>query len=279
MNCGEPDALPGVSAEYRPDLPSPMTLVLDWLRGVTTVAEMELLKIRHDPTELLVRSVQPLLWLLIFGQAFGKFGVLSNRYVSYQVFITPGILAQSMMFTSIFFGISIIWERDLGLMQKFLVLPLPRSCFVVGKALGAGIRSLVQAFLIALLTLLAGIHLNWGLLQVVGVLITIVIGAMFFSCFSMSMAALLKTRERFMGVGQLFTMPFFFTSNALYPLDIMPHWLQLIARVNPLTYVVELLRSFLVTGNPVVLRCFGILVLDVLVIATISAWLYPKAVY
>ncbi|HOV43801.1 MAG TPA: hypothetical protein PLE01_07845 [Syntrophothermus lipocalidus] len=59
----------------------------------------------------------------------------------------------------------------------------------------------------------------------------------------------------------------------------MPHWLQLIARVNPLTYVVELLRSFLVTGNPVVLRCFGILVLDVLVIAIISAWLYPKAVY
>ncbi len=250
-----------------------------WIRGVTAIVELEVLKMWHDPTEILTRGLQPVFWLLIFGQAFGQIKAFSTGDIPYQVYITPGILAQSMMFVSIFFGLAIIFERDLGLLQKMLVLPLPRSVFVVGKALSAGVRSITQAIMVLALAVLIGIPLRWSIISFLGVIVTIVLGGMIFASFSMAMAALVKTRERFMGLGQLFTMPFFFTSNALYPISIMPAWMQVFARINPLTYVVNLLRGFLVTGQPDLLHSFGILIFDVILITVIASRLYHTTVY
>ncbi|HWP97830.1 MAG TPA: ABC transporter permease [Syntrophomonadaceae bacterium] len=278
MSCEEPGALPNASVKT----PSLAAALLHWLkvwsRGVTAIVEMEVRKIMHDPTEILTRGLQPIFWLLIFGQAFGRVRAFPTGDIPYQVFITPGILAQSMMFISIFFGISIIWERDLGLLQKLLVLPLPRSVFVVGKSLSAGFRSLTQVAMVMLLAIVIGIPLRLGFLSLIGVVLSIVAGAMFFSSFSMVMACLLKTRERFMGFGQLFTMPFFFTSNALYPISIMPAWLQSLARINPLTYVVDLLRGLLVGTQVDLIHASIILIVDVVIITIVASFLYPRAI-
>jgi ABC-2 type transport system permease protein len=221
----------------------------NYVHGALTMAELEMRKLRHDPTELLTRAIQPALWLLIFGQAFSALRAIPTGGISYLAFMTPGILAQSVMFISIFYGLTVIWDRDQGILQKFLVMPVPRPSFVTGKALGAGVRALSQGVVVLCLALLLHVQLDWSLVGVLGALLTVIVGAALFSTVSMLIAIAVKTRERFMGLGQVITMPLFFASNAIYPIQIMPSWLQVIARVNPLSYLVDLLRGYLVTGS------------------------------
>jgi ABC-2 type transport system permease protein len=229
---------------------SGFAFVSDYVHGALVVAELELRKLRHDPSELLTRAIQPALWLLIFGQAFSAIRAIPTDGVSYLAFMTPGILAQSVLFISIFYGLTVIWDRDQGILQKFLVMPVPRASFVTGKALGAGVRALSQAVVVLALAIILGVQIDWSVIGVLGTLVTVVIGAAFFATVSMLIAIALKTRERFMGMGQVITMPLFFASNAIYPLQIMPDWLQTIALANPLSYLVDLLRGYLVSGTP-----------------------------
>ncbi len=251
-----------------------------WLRGVLAVVEMEVRKIGHDPSEVLLRSFQPVFWLFIFGGALGRVRSLPTSGYPYQAFITPGILAQSLMVTALFYGIAIIWEKDLGILQKFLVLPVPRSVFVLGKSLAASFRALTQSLVILAIAGLAGIPLRWSAPGLLGVVLTVVLSGVTFASFSMILAAVLKKRERFMGFGQLFIMPLFFASNALYPVSIMPGWLRALARANPLTYTVDLLRSFLVTGDYThLLLDLAVLGGSCLVTTAVATRLYPRAAW
>jgi len=250
-----------------------------YLIGSLAVTEMEIRKLRHDPTELFTRGVQRVLWLLIFGQALSSIRAIPTGSVNYQTFMAPGVLAQSMMFIAIFYGLSIIWDRDQGILQKLLAMPVPRASFVTGKALGASIRAFSQVVIILLLALLLRLDIRWSVTGVVYSMIAILVGASFFATLSMILAVLVKTRERFMGIGQLFTMPLFLASNALYPINIMPKWLQILATINPLSYVVELLRGYLLNGNaPLFFRDWTILLTATILIQIIAARLYPRIV-
>jgi ABC-2 type transport system permease protein len=253
--------------------------LLSYLHGVWVVTEIEIRKLRHDPFELVTRAVQPALWLVIFGEALSRLRAIPTGNVNYLTFMTPGILAQSLMFISIFYGISIIWERDAGILQKLLVMPVPRASFITGKGLGAGVRALCQAVVIFVLALLLGVHLNWGVGAIVGSLLTVLVGASFFSILSMLIAITVKTRERFMGIGQVLTMPLFFASNAIYPLAIMPDWLRVVAQINPLSYVVDLLRGYLVNGNvPNAPLAWAVLLIAVLIVQTIASLTYQTII-
>ena len=258
-----------------------LSAVVLFVEKTWAVADMEVRKLRHDPTELLTRAVQPALWLLIFGEVFTRVRAIPTGSVPYLDFMAPGILAQSVLFIAIFSGIAIIWERDLGIVHKFLASPTPRTALVLGKALGAGVRGLTQAVIIYLLAWLLGVHLNWNPLALTGVVALVLLGAACFSTFSLIIACLVKTRERFMGIGQVLTMPLFFASNAIYPIAIMPAWLQVIAQGNPLTYEVDGLRA-LMLGSNVSAAALGVDFLVVLVVTTvlvcIGGWLYPKVV-
>lgn len=257
----------------------PLEIILDYIINSFTIAEMEVRKLRHDPTELMTRAVQPVLWLLIFGQAFSRIRAIPTGNVNYQTFMSPGILAQSMMFISIFYGLSIIWDKDQGILQKLIAMPVPRAAFVTGKAFGAGVRAISQVIIILFLSYLLGLNIKWSLFNIIMSIFIIILGAAFFSSLSMALAALVKSRERFMGIGQVITMPLFFASNAIYPIQIMPHWLQIIAKINPLSYVVELLRGYLINGS-ISGASFDwlILILATVVIQVISAVLYPHIV-
>lgn len=273
------DLLEG-SADIIPDKSGLFPNVLSCIRGILAVLEMDVRKVLHDPTELITRTLQPVLWLFVFGGALGSLKVIPTGNLSYQSFLTPGVLAQSMLFVSIFYGIGIIWERDLGLLQKLLALPLPRFVYVLGKSLAASFRSISQVIVVLILAAAVHIPLRWGFLSLLGVLCTIVMGSILFSSLSMTMASLLKTRERFMGFGQLFTMPLFFASNALYPIEIMPSWLKVLAHFNPLTYVVNLMRAFLISGDfTSCLSDFGILAFSMLLLVGLATRMYPRAVY
>jgi len=223
--------------------------LVSFASAALVVAEVEARKLRHDPWEVVTRALQPLLWLTVFGQAVAQARLLSGQE-DYLTFMAPGILAQSVMFTSIFYGLAIIWERDAGILQKILVLPVPRASFVTGKALGAGLRALLQAAVVVAVALLLSVRFHLDLLTLVSCTLAVLLGAGVFASLSMLLATLLKTRERFMGIGQVLTMPLFFASNAIYPIHLMPSWLQVFAQVNPLTYLVELLRDALVDGQP-----------------------------
>ncbi len=255
--------------------------ITSFINKTFVIAELEIRKLRHDPTELLTRAVQPALWLLVFGEVFTRIRAIPTGSVSYIDFMTPGILAQSVLFVSIFYGIAIIWERDLGIVHKFLATPTPRAALVLGKALSAGVRSLAQAAIIYVLALLLSVHMNWDPLALLGVIVIAVLGAAFFATFSLIIACLVKTRERFMGIGQVLTMPLFFASNAIYPINIMPTWLQVISRINPLTYEVDALRGLMLAGGQMTYG-FGVdfLVLTVAtaILVIIGSILYPRVV-
>jgi ABC-2 type transport system permease protein len=245
------------------------------------IVELEARKLRHDPTELLLRAVQPALWLLVFGEVFTRVRVIPTpNDMPYIDFMAPGILAQSVLFIAIFSGMTIIWERDLGIVHKFLASPTPRGALALGKALSAGVRAMSQAIVVYLLALILGVSLNWSPLNLIGVLVIIVLCAATFSAFSLMIAFLTKTRERFMGIGQVLTMPFFFASNAIYPISIMPTWLKVIAHINPLTYAVDALRDLMLKGGTSSFGLpldFGVLVLATAVLVTIDGMLYPRA--
>lgn len=243
------------------------------------MAEMEVRKLLHDPTELITRAIQPILWIGIFGQAMSKIRAIPTQGFSYLQFITPGILTQSVTFIAIFYGLSIIWERDMGLLQKILVTPTPRIALVLGKMISAGIKGLTQAIIIFLFAIILRIPLSLTLLSFIITFIIIMLGAGFFSCLSMIIASIVKTRERFMGIGQVITLPLFFASNAIYPIEIMPAWLQVIARINPLSYMAGGLRSILLNGNlHQALFNIGILGIATFLISMLCAYMYPKVV-
>jgi ABC-2 type transport system permease protein len=257
--------------------------LIDWLGRFVSktfvITELEIRKLRHEPTDLFTRAVQPALWLLVFGQVFSQIRAIPTGDMRYIDFMAPGILAQSVLFIAIFYGIAVIWERDLGIIHKFLVTPTPRVALVLGKALSAGIRGLSQALIIYLLAWLLGVQLKWELLSLMGVLFVVLLGASFFSTFSLIIACSVKSRERFMGIGQVLTMPLFFASNAIYPIAMMPNWLQLISRINPLTYEVDALRAMMLTSGTSVYGLgtdLGILVLATAILVSIGAWVYPN---
>ena len=272
MTSARPDTQQAASAE---------SSALGFLLETSAVATIELKKLMRDPTEVLARAVQPVLWIVIFGNVFSRIRAIPTGNISYLAFMTPGILAQSVLFAAIFYGIAVIWERDLGIIHKLLVSPAHRASFVYGKAISAGFRGAVQAFIIYIVAFAMHIQIQWKPLSMLGVLVGTMLGSAIFATFSFIIACLVKSRERFMGVGQLMTMPLFFASNAIYPLAIMPRWLRVVALLNPLTYLVDALRGLMIAHahsahSPLV--NFAVIGVIFVVLAAIATKLYPGLV-
>ncbi len=243
------------------------------------VTDTELRKLRHDPLELLTRAVQPILWLTLFGQVMAHVRGVSREGTPYLDFLAPGVLAQSVLFVAIFYGISVIWERDLGALHRYLVSPAPRSALVIGKALSSGARGLSQAIVIYLCAAALGVGLSLRPGDMLLAALFVWIGSALFSTFSLIVACIVKTRERFMGIGQVLTMPIFFASNAIYPIELMPHWLQAVAYLNPLSYAVDGLRAVMLASAHSefgLLRDLAVLFGATALVVAIASRMYPR---
>jgi ABC-2 type transport system permease protein len=254
----------------------------DYLTQTWAVAAAEVQKLHHDPLELFTRAVQPVLWLMLFGEVMARVRGVAPGNLPYLDYLAAGILAQSALFVAIFYGISAIWERDLGVLQRYLASPAPRSALVLGKAISAGVRALSQAFIVYILALFLGVAINLNPLNIVGVAAVIVLGSALFSTMSLMIACIVKTRERFMGIGQVLTMPIFFASNAIYPLSLMPAWLNVVSRVNPLTYEVDALRALMLTGGASdygLALDFGVIAMATALLVAIAAKMYGRMGY
>ncbi|HEX8005273.1 MAG TPA: ABC transporter permease [Trebonia sp.] len=247
MTYAAPGAPPVASAEPPPVTDNPVAGLRRLASRIVTLCWVELRKIRHDRTELYTRAIQPALWLLIYGETFTHIHAIPTpKGIPYLAYLAPGILAQSALFIAIFYGIQIIWERDAGVLTKLMVTPTPRSALITGKAFAAGVRSLIQGIVVVVISAILGVALTDNPLKLIGAAIVVVLGSAFFSCLSMSIAGVALARDRLMGIGQAITMPLFFSSSALYPARVMPGWLQVISKINPLSYEVEALRGLLI---------------------------------
>ena len=258
-----------------------VSAIFNFIDKTFVIAEAEIRKLRHDYFELITRSIQPILWLLILGQVFNRTHAIPTGNLSYISYMAPGILAQSVLFVAIFFGIAIIWERDLGDSPQVPGKPYTACSTRFGKSpFRRRARSFTGSHYIYHITP-DGSSMNWHIPALAVMVAVVILGSGLFATFSLIVACIVKTRDRFMGIGQILTMPLFFASNALYPISIMPHWLQFFSHINPLTYEVDALRALMVSGA---VSAYGvgtdvvILLISITLLVGIGAWMYPKVV-
>ena len=213
------------------------------------------------------------------GNVMARVRGLEPQSVPYLDFPGPGILAQSTLLIVIFYGISAIWGRDLGVPHRYLVSPAPRSALVGGKALSSSSRALSQALVVYVCAAAMSVRLSLKPADIATGTLLIILGSALFSTFSLIVACIVRTRERFMGIGQVLTMPIFFASNAIYPLALMPPWLQIVARINPLTYEVDGLRRVMLARGSSVYGLgedLTVLALTGVLMIAIATRMYPR---
>jgi ABC-2 type transport system permease protein len=250
-----------------------------WLR--------EILRFRRSGTRIVTSLAQPFLFLLVFGvglspllrqQATGGF--------EYKKFLWPGVVAMSVLFTSAFSAISIVWDREFGFLREMLVAPVSRTSLVVGKALGGGTVSVVQATIILVAAPVVGVHLTPLLvIELLGLMILLAFGL---TAFGIVMASRMQRIESFQVVMSLVIQPMFFLSGAIFPLSNLPGWLAVLTRLNPMTYAVDPMRrvvnatSRLPTGAPATGLRFGSWVMpiwtEVLIVAALGSAMLAIAV-
>ena len=248
--------------------------MIDSLRNMFVMIELELRRLRHDRTEIYSRAVQPILWIVVYGPIMAGIRAIPTDNIPYTDYITPGVLIQSTTFVSIFYGLTIVWERESGILKKLLVTPASRYSTVIGRSMASGVRAIFQALIIVPVALLIGVRFVPNVLYFIFALLIIFFASGGFAAISIFVASFMKTRERFMGIGQAIIMPLFFASNALYPVKIMPPILQEFALVNPMSYVVSAVRSLLISGDlsnlPLDLASIAIFDAIMFVVASIS---------
>ena len=223
--------------------------MIEALKNVLVMIELELRRLRHDRTEIYFRAVQPILWIVIYGPVMSSVRAIPTGGVPYTDFITPGVMIQTTTFVSIFYGLMMVWERDSGILKKLLVTPASRYSMVIGRSMASGVRATFQALIILPIAFIIGVRFipNPAYFALAFIIIFFASGG--FAAISILAASFMKTRERFMGIGQAIIMPLFFASNALYPIQLMPPILREFSTFNPLSYVVDAVRGLLITGD------------------------------
>jgi ABC-2 type transport system permease protein len=212
------------------------------LRAVSIVWRRELIRFRTDRLRAITSLVQPVLFLFVLGTGLSR---LASRGlpvgVDFRTFIYPGVLAMSVLFTAIFSAASIVWDREFGFLREMLVAPVRRWAIVVGKCLGGATVATFQGLIFLALAGVAHVPYNPVLLlTLVGELLLL---SFTLTAFGVMMAARIKQIQAFMALTQLFVLPLFFLSGALYPLNGLPAWLTVLTRLDPLTYIVDPMRQ------------------------------------
>lgn len=217
------------------------------IEAIIAMGELEIRRVIHDPFEAITRAIQPILWIVIFGSVMARikaFGV-----ADYITFITPGVILQSATMIALSYGIMLVFERESGILKRLVSSPINRISLIIGRAFAGATRAAFQYIIILLIAIPIGAKIVLNPINLVVGYIVLTLGSMGFTAISIFIASILKKRERFMGIIGAITMPLFFASNALYPLDVMPEAIKDFAIVNPLTYMVSALRLLLIQNS------------------------------
>ena len=220
------------------------------LRGLYTLWLREVKRYLRDRTRIVSSFVQPFLWLVVFGSGIGAAlrGGSQLPELSFQQLIFPGIVAQTLLFTSMFMGISVIWDREFGFLKEILVAPISRFSLFLGKMFGDSTDAIVQGILVFPIALALGINFSLtAFLVALPIMLLITIGLV---SVGLVIASFMGSLESFGAIQSFINLPLFFLSGALFPVvGTGITWLEVAARVNPLTYGVDALKS-VILGAP-----------------------------
>jgi ABC-2 type transport system permease protein len=209
------------------------------LNAIYVIVAREIKKFIREKSRLFSAIARPLLWLFIVGAGISRL-VPGDTGIPYSQFIFPGIIGMTILFSSIFSSISIIWDKEFGFMKEILVAPVSRLSIVVGKALSGTIVSTIQAVIILALFPFLGFKL--GLLQIITVIFICASLSFCISAFGIVLATFYDSYESFSVIMNFIIMPMFFLSGAMYPVKLLPDILKVVAKLNPLTYGIDALK-------------------------------------
>ena len=228
---------------------------LDDLAGVYTIWLREVRKFWRDKPRIIGATVQPALFLLLLGTGIGQgipraFGVepaarhFAPGVPDYLTYIYPGIIAMTLLFTSVFSALSIIWDREIGFLKEVMVAPISRSAVAIGKTLGGSTVAMLQGCLMLLFAPFLHVTLSWGTMLVLLPLLLYISFSL--TAMGIAAAARMRSMQGFTVIMNFLTLPMFFLSGAMFPIDGLPRWMTMLVTLNPLTYGVDALRSVVI---------------------------------
>jgi ABC-2 type transport system permease protein len=209
-------------------------------RAARIMWRRDLIRFVNDRIRIAAQLVQPLLFLFVLGGGLNTLARSGTFGVNLKTFIYPGILCIAVMFTAMFAAASIVWDREFGFLREMMVAPVSRSSIVIGKCLGGATVACLQGIILILLGPLAGVHYN--VVLILGIFGLQLLLAFTITAFGVMIAVRIKQMQSFFGVMQIIVMPLFFISGALFPTRGLPGWLEVLNRIDPLTYAVDPMR-------------------------------------
>lgn len=236
------------------------------LNAVYVIVAREFIKFARERGRLVSTLARPLLWLFLVGGGMSRL-VSPDMGIPYMQFIFPGIIGMTILFSSIFSSISIIWDKEFGFMKEMLVAPVSRFSIVIGKALSGTVVSTLQALIILLFFPVIGLKL--GIVQIVLILGISIILSFCLSSLGILIATFYENIESFSVIMNFIIMPMFFLSGAMYPVKLLPGVLSLLTRINPLTYGIDALKYMIFPEKKLLTHDFP-LILDISVIIITS---------
>jgi ABC-2 type transport system permease protein len=210
------------------------------VRAMKIVWRRELIRFAGDRTRMFTSLIQPLLFLFVLGSGLQTLSAASTHGVDLKTFIFPGVLLIAVVFSAMFSAASIAWDREFGFLREMMVAPVRRSSIVIGKCFGGATIAALQGAIVLALAGLVGVP--YDPLLLLGLFGLMLLLAFTITAFGVMIALRVKQIQTFTIVMQMLVMPMYFLSGALYPVTGLPTWLEVLNRVNPLTYAVDPMR-------------------------------------
>lgn len=263
------------------------------VRGVWVIAYRDLLRFTQERSRLIASVAMPLMFLIIFGAGFNRMIGSLAPGVDFIQFMYPGIIAMTCLNNSLQSGLSVVWDREFGFLKEVLVAPLSRIGIVFGKAIGTAIISLGQGFIMLALAPIIGVTLNAMIvLKLIPILVVV---SIMISSLGILIASRMRSQQGFQMIIMILIMPLIFLSGIFFPVNNVPQWLEVISKINPLTYGVDAIRQVFLSGTlstsgeavtgssfPIGVTVLGhsmTVLEDVLVVAALGAILLMLAVW
>jgi ABC-2 type transport system permease protein len=237
----------------------------------------------REKSRLIASTFTPLLWLFVIGEGFGSttdfFGTArfaADTYIGYQQFIFPGIICMSVIFTSVFFGSYIIWDRKFDFLKSVMVAPVSRTTIFLGKAFGGMTTSLIQAAI--LLVVGAVIGIQYTPLSMLFIIIIILLLSFTLTSLGLTLGSHMESLEGFQLIVSFVVFPLYFLSGALFPLNNLPTWLTILTTLDPVTYGVDALREVMLgaAGTNSFALNIGILLLSAASLGTVGVLSFKR---
>lgn len=249
------------------------------IRGAYSIWQRELVRFFRERARAVTSLVQPLLYLLVFGTGLGA-AIRGNVVAGdYRVFLLPGVIVMTALFSSMMGGMSVMWDREFGFLKEILVAPVSRRAVIAGKASGGATTAVIQGMAILIFAPVVGMSLVWW--RAAAVLPVLLLFAVCINLMGIGIASRTQTMQAFFVIQNFVMLPLFFLSGAVYPLNTVPNWLRVVAVLDPATYAVDAIRHTLIPDFPRTMLWSGqplTIGIDVGVLAIFATLMFVTAV-